>query len=188
MIPNIASSFRFGLPVVALGLAMLPGCPVDSNADVGGTDTNVTTASTTMTTSATTMADSSSGSGSDTNVGPVDFTSDLLPIWTGTCTMDTNGGACHMAGGTWAFLDMTAEMAYMQLLEGDPTESILKYVEPNDPDNSYILYKLKGTQVMAPGGGSGVQMPQQPAGQDFVPLPAGAIAKIQAWIEQGAPE
>jgi hypothetical protein len=180
---------RIAFLCLPCGLAILSGCPVDSNADVGGTETNVTTVSTSMST-ASTVADSSSSTdaGSETNVGPVDFATDLLPIFTSTCTMDTAGGACHMPAGTWAFLDLTEGMAYMSLLDGDPTESILPYVTPEDTDKSYVLNKLKATTGMVPVMGSGVPMPQQPAGEDFVPLPASDIAKIEAWIEQGAPE
>lgn len=189
MIQPIASRPRLRLSLAVIG--GLVGCTVDSNADIGGTDaaTNMTTVSTTMTTAATEPDSSSTAdSAAETNVGPVDFSTDLLPILTGQCSMDANGGSCHMPGGTWAFLDLTESMAYMSLLEGDPTESILHYAEPMDPDNSYLLYKLRGTQSMAPGGGSGVQMPQPPAGVENMPLSDGEIAMFQAWIEQGAAE
>lgn len=171
-------------------LAVLPGCPVDSNADIGQETDTMTTASTTMTTTATngTEADSSSSGSAETNIGPVDFSTDVLPILTETCTMDTVGTACHTPTGTWSFFDLTEGMAYMSLLEGDPTESILPYVTPSDPDQSYVLNKLKAMPGTIPEMGSGVPMPQQPPGEDFVPLPAGDIAIIEAWIEQGAPE
>jgi hypothetical protein len=174
-------------------LLVLPGCPVDSNADVGETS-NVTTVSGTMSVSSTTVdtdPDSSSGS-AETSVGPVEFM-DILPIFTEQCAVDANGGGCHQMGGTWGppivpDFDLTEANAYMSLLEGNPTESILNYVEPGDPENSYLLYKLRGDQVDAPGGGSGVQMPQAPPMEDFVALPAADIARIEAWIMQGASE
>ncbi|HWB77635.1 MAG TPA: hypothetical protein VG755_21865 [Nannocystaceae bacterium] len=178
-------------------LVVLPGCPVDSNADIGDTDAaTMTTASTTMTTgmsmSSTTADTEADSSGSDTNVGPVEF-ADILPIFTDQCAVDSEGGGCHQMGGTWGppivpDFDLTEANAYMSLLEGNPTESILNYVEPGDPEMSYLLYKLRGDQVDAPGGGSGVQMPQAPPMMDFVALPASDIARIEAWIMQGAAE
>src|SRR5690349_19682253 len=134
-------------------LTVLPGCPVDSNADIGDTDaaTNMTTVSATMTSGmsmSSTTADTDPDTGSDTNVGPVEFM-DILPIFTDQCAVDANGGGCHQMGGTWGppivpDFDLTEANAYMSLLEGNPTESILNYVEPGDPEMSYLLYKLRG--------------------------------------------
>ncbi len=181
--PASTTPLRAALATLA-GLLALPGCPVDSNDDIGETTTMTTTVSTSMSTSmSTTMSDSSSESGgSETEVGPVDFETDLQPIWDAQCV-----ALCHEPGGTWGppieELDMRPGMAYMALLEGDPSEALIPYVTPNEPENSYILYKLRGTMLDAPGGGSGVQMPQAKP-----PLPESDIAKIEAWIMQGAPE
>jgi len=49
-------------------------------------------------------------------------------------------------------------------------------VAPGDPDASYLIDKLEGTQLL------GTQMPQGAA-----PLPAEDIAVIREWITRGAP-
>ena len=48
-------------------------------------------------------------------------------------------------------------------------------VDPGDPDNSYLIHKLEGTQAV------GVRMP---AGGPL--LPQETIDVIREWIEQGA--
>ena len=51
----------------------------------------------------------------------------------------------------------------------------LKRVSPGDPNNSYIIHKLEGTQAV------GSQMPQ---GGPF--LDQAAIDDVKAWIQAGA--
>ena len=53
------------------------------------------------------------------------------------------------------------------------------YVEPGNPENSYIMYKLTGTQAEV--GGEGVQMPK-----DLDPLSTAELDTIEAWIRSGA--
>jgi hypothetical protein len=52
-------------------------------------------------------------------------------------------------------------------------------IEPGDPQKSYLLHKLLGTQRSV--GGSGSRMPLSGG-----PLADAQIAKIRQWIEQGA--
>lgn len=52
-------------------------------------------------------------------------------------------------------------------------------VEPGAPDKSYLVMKLEGTHIDH--GGSGARMPF-----GGLPLDDGDMAKIRAWIAQGA--
>lgn len=54
-------------------------------------------------------------------------------------------------------------------------------IEPSDPDNSYLLHKIKNTHSSVPGG-KGDRMP--PSGSALTQL---QINEIRAWIERGAP-
>ena len=52
----------------------------------------------------------------------------------------------------------------------------LQRVEPNDPDNSYVIHKLEGTQTVGQ---------RMPAGGPF--LDQATIDQVRAWITAGAP-
>jgi hypothetical protein len=55
----------------------------------------------------------------------------------------------------------------------------MNQIEPGDPDKSYLLRKVSGTQLDA--GGTGGRMP---LGRP--PLSADELATLRRWIEQGA--
>ncbi len=123
---------------------------------------------------------------------------DLQTIWEANCT------ECHsMAGDQDGFaadiMDWPFEMwltegdAYANLVNVDSAQATsLKLVAPGDPDNSYLLAKLKDEQDAV--GGDGDPMPN--AWEDTAmtmlklgnPLPAAQIADVEQWIADGAPE
>lgn len=113
--------------------------------------------------------------GADTSTGePVSLSwaADVFPvILPASC-------ACHTVGlGGLTMTDATA--SYEHLVDVVAFQAPMKLVKPGDPDNSYLLHKLRGTQAAV--GGSGVQMPMKGEllSQDKVDL-------VAQWISEGA--
>ena len=89
--------------------------------------------------------------------------------------------SCHSAAGNKGGLQLTADVAYAQLVnvaaENDKASLAgKKRVIPGDPANSYLVQKLEG-----PAAGEGDLMPQR--GQK---LPDADILAIKTWIQNGA--
>lgn len=84
---------------------------------------------------------------------------------------------CHAGANAPLGLRLeNAQTSYDNLVDVLSTESPpLDRVEPGDPDNSYLIHKLEGTQTV------GNQMPN---GQP--PLDPETIAVIRQWISDGA--
>ncbi|MCA9658110.1 MAG: hypothetical protein KC486_07185 [Myxococcales bacterium] len=135
--------------------------------DEGGTDT-------------TGDSGTSSGSGGSGGTGTGDdatFDADVWPILEMRCSCHFGGADEALNGG----LSFPMDSAYAALVDAPSIDvPSMDLVEPNDPDNSYLLHKLKGTQGEV--GGAGVQMPTGSA------LESGEIKLIEGWIAAGAPE
>lgn len=163
------------------------GSSTSANAETSGTASSTTgdepstgvVASTGDTTGAVgTSGDGTTGvgtTGGDTSTGePVSLSwaADVFPvILPASC-------ACHTVGlGGLTMTDATA--SYEHLVDVVAFQAPMKLVKPGDPDNSYLLHKLRGTQAAA--GGSGVQMPMKGEllSQDKVDL-------VAQWISEGA--
>jgi OmcA/MtrC family decaheme c-type cytochrome len=86
--------------------------------------------------------------------------------------------ACHAAGGTPPILEASA--AYGQLVGAPSDQSSLKQVEPNQPERSYLVHKLRGTAASVSGSVATI-MPTDGA------LAPADLAAIEAWIANGAP-
>jgi hypothetical protein len=95
----------------------------------------------------------------------------LTPICAGCHTGPTSG---TLPGG----MDLTSTQASFNALVGVASIEVpsLQRVNPGDPDASYLIDKLEGTQTV------GERMPL--GGQ---PLPQATIDQIRAWIADGAP-
>jgi len=107
---------------------------------------------------------------------PVDFTTQVLPILTSTCT----DAQCHDSVQPQESLDLTAAKAYGSLV-GVASKQCpsTKRVQSGDPNASYIMIKLQGS------GGScfiGTKMPKPP--NTITPT---QIQQIRDWIFNGAP-
>lgn len=116
---------------------------------------------------------------------PISFGKDLVPIF------DSRG--CTSAGCHGDFptplpscADFSSRPGF-DLRQGRPVivdvpsaeVPGLDRVEPRDPDGSYLVHKLQGTQ-----GSAGGCLSQMPLG--LPPLPDVEIELIRGWIEQGA--
>lgn len=101
---------------------------------------------------------------------------DVQPIFTANCT----DSGCH--GGTAPQLgqNLTAGQAYASIVNVPSSEvPRLMRVCPGEPDSSYLVHKVQGTQASV--GGTGERMPLggTPLSQDDINL-------IRAWITAGA--
>jgi hypothetical protein len=162
-------------------LVLSAGCD-GGGGDESGSSTDPTTTGgtnpTTTTTPTTTDTPTTSESGTEETgtVMPVDYMTDIQPIWDLRCVT-----GCHIETGSaqTAGPILTAAASYADLVDApSPTVPGIDEVEPGDPDKSYVWHKLNGTQANV--GGLGLQMPQ---GGMLTP---DELALIKAWIEQGA--
>jgi hypothetical protein len=120
--------------------------------------------------------DSSAEEGADSETGgEVSHDADIQPIWDANCVEN-----CHSPGGLAEFLDLSD--AYPTLIDQASAQATGSLVEPGSSADSYLVAKLRGTQVDA--GGNGGQMPSG----GNAPLDEATISTIEAWIDAGAPE
>lgn len=84
---------------------------------------------------------------------------------------------CHVTGTAALGLVLSAGESYGNLVGVPSGQVALNRVEPNDPDNSYLVRKLEGAV-----GIGGEQMPRNAA-----PLPPAEVQAIRDWITNGAP-
>jgi hypothetical protein len=102
------------------------------------------------------------------------FSKDLVPILKTQCAI------CHLTGQEQGNLALPPAKAYASLVNVKSTEApALTRVTPGQPDKSYLIAKLEGTQIKA--GGKGARMPF--AG---TPLPAAQVKLFRDWIAAGA--
>lgn len=112
----------------------------------------------------------------DGDPGALSYAADIQPIWDDNCT---NSG-CHQMGGLAEFLDLSGD-SYGNVVGVLSTQNTsLQLVEANSSGTSYLVDKLRGTQIDA--GGMGGSMP---AGANAMPLPEETIMLIEAWIDGG---
>ncbi len=92
---------------------------------------------------------------------------------------------CHVTGGTADFLILDSERNSLASLVNVPSlvMPMLFRVVPQDPDQSYLVWKVEG---QGPNGEAifGERMPPASAGE--APLSAEQIADIRSWILDGA--
>jgi hypothetical protein len=104
---------------------------------------------------------------------PVNFDSQIQPIFTNTCAVS----GCHAASSAKAGLVLDAASAIDNLV-GVPSSQQpgLLRVSPGNADDSYLVRKISGVP-----GIDGARMPK-----DRTPLPQAQIDLIRLWITQGA--
>lgn len=108
----------------------------------------------------------------------VSFAAQIQPLFDARCVV------CHQYGAAQAGLSLEEGDAHRNLVGVASTESKLLRVAPGEPEQSYLLHKLRGTHVSV--GGTGARMPL--ADNGAAPLSDAEQALIVTWIEQGAPD
>lgn len=81
----------------------------------------------------------------------VDFVAAIQPILEESCVM------CHQGEYAAGNLNLDAEHAPASMIGVTSSQAEMPLVSPGEPDESYLLHKLKGTHETA--GGFGSQMP-----------------------------
>jgi hypothetical protein len=104
------------------------------------------------------------------------FKNDIVPTFSAQCVF------CHVTGAENAGLNLSRKEAYRNLVSTRSTESDLMRVAPGDPEKSYLMHKLRGTQLSV--GGSGASMPRVDSAQL---MNAAQLQLIEKWISAGAP-
>ncbi|MFA7555754.1 MAG: hypothetical protein WCY88_16035 [Spongiibacteraceae bacterium] len=103
----------------------------------------------------------------------VSFKSDIVPLLKRRCA------TCHITGNEPGLISLVPKRAYANLVGIDSVGSSMKRVAAGDPEQSYLMHKLLGSQLEV--GGVGERMPfMAPA------LTSDKIDKIYRWIEAGA--
>ena len=98
--------------------------------------------------------------------------SDIQSIWTSTCA------TCHTSSSSGGLSLTSAYSKIVNVASSDvPTMDLVD--DTCDTNDSYIWHKLKGTQASV--GGAGSTMPKSGS------ISSSDLAKIQTWIEEGAP-
>jgi hypothetical protein len=102
----------------------------------------------------------------------VRYSQQILPIFGDSCALPT----CHMGPINAGGLNLTHEQAYNSIVNVPSSQmSSLVRIKPFDPNNSYLIRKIKGEDI------NGSRMPQ-----DMPPLTVDVIALFENWVNQGA--
>jgi hypothetical protein len=113
------------------------------------------------------------GNGNGSNSG---FAAQVQPIFTSNCALS----GCHAGSNPAQGMNLSDGQAYANIVNVQSNESSLLRVKPGEPDESYLVHKIQGTQGSV--GGSGGQMPL-----GGTPLTQAQIDLIREWITDGAP-
>jgi hypothetical protein len=108
-------------------------------------------------------------------VTAVRFAQHIQPIFTASCALS----GCHAGAGAAQGMDLSEGNAYGSIVNVPSNESTLLRIKPFEPDSSYLIHKVQGTQASV--GGSGVQMPR-----GAPPLSQEVIDLMRAWVSKGA--
>lgn len=95
--------------------------------------------------------------------------------------LQANCGGCHGGANPQAGLDLNTDGAYERLMQASAQKPDLKFIQPGQPDKSYLWLKVAGD-----GSVIGSRMPIDPLGGGVRPLPADVLNDIQTWILAGA--
>lgn len=115
--------------------------------------------------------DNDNGSGGGTG-----FAAAVQPILTANCALS----GCHAGASPAQGMNLSLGQAFANIVSVPSNESGLLRVKPSEPDSSYLVHKIQGTQGTV--GGSGGRMPLGRAA-----LSQAQIDIIRQWIADGAP-
>ncbi|MGQ0620776.1 MAG: hypothetical protein ACT4QA_12785 [Panacagrimonas sp.] len=113
--------------------------------------------------------------GAEQAATPVSFKTDLQPIINSQCVF------CHVTGAENGGLNLGRRDAYAALMAAS-TEAALPRVTPGDTAKSYLIHKLRGTQLEVGGNGNRMPMNDPPR-----PLEPAQLDLFVRWVESGAP-
>ncbi len=102
----------------------------------------------------------------------VSFSQDIQPVFNQSCALS----GCHSGSFPAGGLNLQSGQAYNNIVNVPSSQrSSLNRITPGDPDNSYLIRKIKGDNI------SGGRMPLS-----RTPLSAVVIATFENWVREGA--
>ena len=116
--------------------------------------------------------DNNNGGGGGGGTG---FAGAVQPILTANCALS----GCHSGASPAQGMNLSSGQAYANIVSVPSIESSLMRVKPSEPDSSYLVHKIQGTQGSV--GGSGGRMPL-----GRTALTQTQIDVIRQWIADGA--
>jgi hypothetical protein len=103
----------------------------------------------------------------------ISFAKEIQPIFTANCS-------CHSGRFAPEGMNLAAGQAIANIVNVASAEARgLDRIEPGDPQKSYLIHKVSGTQRTVGGSGSRMPLGGKPLSDDL-------INKIRQWITQGA--
>lgn len=112
------------------------------------------------------------------SAGAFSFARQVQPILDAHCVQ------CHVREAPQAGLVLEEGASYGMLVGKNSTTTAMAKVKPGDPEHSYLMHKLNGTQMQVKGTGLGMPLTEGV----YQPLPAKDIETIRQWIAAGAPD
>jgi len=116
------------------------------------------------------------GLGGEDDTG-VKLSTDVQPILTANCALS----GCHVGNNPPEGMNLSLGMTFANTVNVKSRQSALDRVEPSNPDLSYLVHKIQGTQLDPGVGGLFDRMPR-----NANPLPQSQIDLIRKWIAEGA--
>ncbi len=115
------------------------------------------------------------GGGGGGGGGTPTLAANVQPIFNTNCAVS----GCHAGTSPQQGQNLSAGVSFSNIVGVASNESALLRVKAGDPDSSYLVHKIQGTQGTV--GGSGGQMPlgRSPLSQDNINI-------IRDWIAAGA--
>ena len=114
----------------------------------------------------------------DGDNGPteISFAADIQPIFTNSCALS----GCHAGGSPAVGMNLSDGQAYTNIVNVAAVAlPSMDRISPGEPDSSYLVHKIQGTQAAV--GGVGERMPLSGCC-----LSQAQIESIRAWVEAGA--
>ncbi len=109
--------------------------------------------------------------------GPPTLSGDVQPIFSGVCAVP----GCHAGTTPQQALNLSDGLAHSNIVNVPANQLVgMMRVRPGQPDQSYLVHKIQGTQASV--GGTGNRMPL-----GGTPLTQAQIDTIRDWIAAGAP-
>lgn len=122
--------------------------------------------------------DGTGPNGNGNGNGTPTLSGSVQPIFTASCALS----GCHAGASPQEGMNLSSGQAYDDIVNVPSNQSSLDRVEPGQPDDSYLVHKIQGTQGGTVGG-TGEQMPLEGCC-----LSSAQIATIREWIAAGALE
>ncbi|MGD2134623.1 MAG: hypothetical protein PVF27_00610 [Gemmatimonadales bacterium] len=111
-----------------------------------------------------------SGNGAPTLSG------DVQPILTANCALS----GCHAGSSPAQGMNLAEGQTHQNTVDVPSSEAAgVDRIEPGQPDESYLVHKIQGTQTSVGGSGSRMPLGGNPLTQEQIDL-------IRAWIADGA--